>query len=385
MTPGLRACLRTLCALLNVLSFLTVASSLALAQSATEAAVPGDVVAEVEAALPPAPADFQILQHDWITFEFPASVRSRVVPLARVADEFRARLSGDLGHPVLSGRSLVRVARTPSQMVALAPTGFPPPPYAAGVAYEGDHLAILSLLSPGTWEATDLVELLRHELTHLALDDATEKHRVARWFNEGLAIRESGELPWQRRMSLMNASSAHRLLPLSELERTFPEDPAGVALAYAESADFVQFLMRDSDRARFGSLVERIRGGAAFERALGDAYGVDLRKLEYEWREDVARRYGLLPLITGGGVLWTLMVALSVVAWTVRRRRAKAKLAEWAMEEEQQRAAVTARPAVNAAAPTAGDHAEAERASRTSPVSHGVHVVEHEGRYYTVH
>jgi hypothetical protein len=385
LRSALRICLNSLCAWLVVLFFLGFGQKLAWAQSAGEPAVPGDVVAEQEAVLPAAPPEFQVLRREWITLEFPDSVRARVEPLARVADDFRARLSEDLGHPVLLGGLLVRIARTPSQMIVLAPAGFAPPPYAAAVAYQGKRLAILSLLSPGTWEATDLGELLRHELTHLALYDATNKHPVARWFNEGLAIRESGELPWQRRMSLINASAARQLMPFAELERSFPEDPAGVALAYAESADFVQFLMRESDRARFGSLVERVRGGVPFDRALGDAYGVDLRKLEYEWREDVAHRYGLLPLLTGGGVLWTLVVALTVVAWAIRRRRAKAKLAQWAIEEEPQAITTVAPTPIHAAAPTLDENAGSAQASRSSPVSHGVRVVEHEGRYYTVH
>jgi hypothetical protein len=364
---------------------LVVRPSWAWAQAGGDAPVPRDVVAQREAVLPSLPAEFQTLEHDWITFEFPASVRSRVEPLVRIADEFRARLSVDLGHPVLLARTRVRIARTPSQMSELAPTGFPPPAYATGVAYPALRVAILCLLNPGTWDASDLVELMRHELTHVALADATAEHPVARWFNEGLAIRESGELPWQRRLALMDASAAHRLLPLAELERTFPEDARGVALAYAESADFVQFLMREPDRARFGSLLERIRGDIPFERALDDAYGIDLRRLEYEWREDVSRRYSLLPLITGGGVLWTFVVALSVLAWASRRGRAKAKLAQWATEEELQRRAAGVREAEDVGTPVSAKAVPSDDATTSSPASQGVRVVEHEGRYYTIH
>ncbi len=240
-------------ALLSILVLLSVPlwSISAWAQTGTDVPLPRDLVTQGEAVLPSLPADFQTLDHDWMRFEFPSSVRSRVEPLVRVADDFRGRLAAQLGHPVLLNRTLVRIARTPSQMAELAPMGLPPPPYAEGVAYSASHLAVVSLLAPGTWEASNLVEVMLHELTHLALAEATDGHSVPRWFHEGLAIRESGELPWQRRMSLMDAAAAHRLLPLSELERGFPEDAGGVALAYAESADFVQFLMRDSDRVRF--------------------------------------------------------------------------------------------------------------------------------------
>ncbi len=91
--------------------------------------------------------------------------------------------------------------------------------------------------------------------------------------------------------------------PLADLDRGFPAGGYEVSIAYAESADFVRFLMRDADRARFGSFVERMRAGAGFDRALEDAYGTDLRKLEYEWREDMGHHFSVIPMLTGGGVL----------------------------------------------------------------------------------
>ena len=149
-------------------------------------------------------------------------------------------------------------------------------------------------------------------------------------------------------------------------------------MAYAESADVVRFLMRDDDRTRFGSLVQRLRAGTAFDRALADAYDTDLRKLEYEWREDVSHRFGVLPLLTGGGAVWTLIVGLSFAAWAKRRRRSKAKLAAWALEEAE----------MDAAAQAAHERLEREKAI---PVDEdempppAVPVVEHEGRWYTLH
>jgi hypothetical protein len=330
--------------------------------------------------LPPRPADFQRIERDWLTLEFPASVRDRAEGLAREAEEFRVSLSSEFGQDVLEG-VLIRIARTPEQMTELAPEDAPPPGYAAGVAYPSAHLALLALQAPGTWEAPDLVELLRHELSHLALYDAVAGHHVPRWFDEGLAIHESGELPWARRVALADASLGKHLLPLADLDRGFPADHYDVNIAYAESADFVSFLLRDSDRARFGSLVERVRGGAAFDRALEDAYGTDMRKLEYEWRAELSRRFGIVPALTGGGLLWVLIVGLAGAAWIKRRRLAKAKLARWALEEAEMEAALATAERARAEKPpaTAGDD---EIPARPAP---SIPVVEHEGRWYTVH
>jgi hypothetical protein len=325
------------------------------------------------AELPPLPGDFETIDRGWLVVAAPASVHERVTSAMHDAGELRERLSAELGQPVLD-HVVVRIARTPEQMAALAPVGWPPFAYATAMAYSGIRLVLISLKEPDSWEAPDLSEVLAHELTHIALGDAVGDHHVPRWFNEGLAIRESGEFLWPRRKTLLDASLSRQLLPLAELDRGFPNERYQVNIAYAESADFVSFLMREDDRARFGSLVERVRGGADFDRALEDAYGTDIRKLEYEWREDVGRRYGIVPALTGGGLLWVLVFGLAGVAWIKKRRRAKAKLEQWAREDREMDAALAAR---RSATMTAGDE-------ELPPVP-SVPVVEHEGRWYTVH
>jgi hypothetical protein len=260
-------------------------------------------------------------------------------------------------------------------MAELAPRGAPPFAYAAAMAYPSLHFIMLGLRAPDTWEAPDLAESLRHELTHLALSDAVGGRPVPRWFNEGLAIRQSGEIPWARLKTLWDASLSKRLIPLKDLDAAFPTDRLEVSVAYAESADFVTFLMRDPDRARFGSLVQRIREGTPFDRALEDAYGTDVRKLEFQWREEVARRFGIIPLLTGGGLLWGLILGLACAAWLKRRKRSKAKLEQWSREEAALDAALQA-----AARP--GPAASDEEVPTRLPAPG---VVEHEGRWYTLH
>jgi hypothetical protein len=359
------------------------AAGAAEAQEAPAATPPRDVAGVVQPAaarLPPPPPEFMRLDEGWLAIEAPASIRDRVDSLARDAHEFRARLGADLGQAVLD-HVTVRIGRNPAQMAELAPTDSPPFGYAVGMAYPSLHLILMSLQAPDTWEAPDLVETLRHELTHLALDEAVAGHHVPRWFNEGLAIEESGELAFGRFRILWDATLSHTLLPLADLDRGFPSDRAQVGIAYAESADVVRFLMRNDDRARFGSLVERVRSGAAFDRALGDAYDTDVRKLEYEWREEVSHRYGLVPVLTGGGALWTLIAGLAMVAYVKRRKRAKVKLAQWAREEAEMEASVVLAKDRAAAAEAAGV-LEDDLAGYTKP---GVPIVEHDGEWHTLH
>jgi hypothetical protein len=233
---------------------------------------------------------------------------------------------------------------------------------------------------------------LRHELTHLALADAVGGHHVPRWFDEGLAVHESGELPVARFWALWDATVSKRLLPLADLDRSFPADRYEVNVAYAESADFVRFLMRDADRARYGSLVQRVRAGVPFGRALEDAYGTDVAKLEYEWREERSRRFGLAPVLTGSGLLWVAVAGLMVAAWTKRRRRARAILAQWAREETEQQARAQAaleasREPTNAQRGQPGQEGSVPDvpSGRRSSLPPSLPLVEHDGRWYTLH
>lgn len=358
----------------------------ALAADAEGEPTPHDVgeVAQPTAKLPDPPADFERIDAGWLTIEFPSSVRDRATAVLSDAEAFRTRLAAQLGQPVLD-HVRMRIARDPEQMAALVPEGAGTFSYASAMAYPSLRVTVLSLKAPRTWEATDVIELSRHELMHLALNDAIAGHRVPRWFDEGLAIHESGENWTERLSTLWQASLAHTLLTFPELDRGFAEG-GDVNVAYAEAADVVRFLMRDDDQARFGSLVQRLRAGTPFERALNDAYDTDLRKLEYEWRTDISHRFGVVPLLTGGGALWGFIVLLAGVAWARRRRRTKAKLDQWAREEAE----------MDAAAEAARERLEREKTALASAASSddddlpdhpkpGVPVVEHEGRWYILH
>ena len=146
-----------------------------------------------------------------------------------------------------------------------------------------------------------------------------------------------------------------------------------VTIAYAESADFVRFLLRDEDRARFGSLIERVRKGTPFDRALSDAYSDGARKLEYQWHEELEKRFSFWPVLTGSSVLWASIMGMLVVAWVRRRRKSKDTLARWAKEEAEE----DARRAAVVEAVTATN---VELVVRRS-----IPTIQHDGEWHTLH
>jgi hypothetical protein len=283
-------------------------------------------------AIPPPPAGFNTHDGGWIKFAYEPGLRERVQPLITQADAARAELVRRFGRPVLS-KVTVYVARTPGEMASLAPEGAPFPRYAAGVAYSDIGFVLLTLHPVDPNSRHDLGEVFRHELAHVALHDAVDGRPVPRWFNEGVAVFVSGEGSVTRLQTLWTATVADELLPLGRLERTFPTDAVGVSVAYAQAADVVRFLIRRQDQQRFTGLVERVRKGQDFERALNDSYGLDLATLEFEWREDVARRYTFWPVIFSGTVIWVGAIGLFIWGWRRRKKRSGVTLARWGREE----------------------------------------------------
>jgi hypothetical protein len=363
--------------------------STAWAQSEPSAISPRDVPDYAPSAqelhYPPLPSTFATRDAGWIRFGYPPSAQGRIDPLIETAVEARAALAAELGRPVLDNVE-VRIARTPEELAALAPSDAPPPDYAEGVAYARLRLIIISLVAPHAAEPPLLSEVLRHELAHVALHDAVGGRPVPRWFNEGFAVHASGESSLLRSSTLWKATLSKRLLPMRDLDRTFPASSDLASIAYAQSADFVRFLLRRQDRARFAMFVERLDRGEPFDASLSDAYATDIRRLEFQWRQELSRRYSWVPVFLGGGMLWVGAFVVLGFGYLRRRRDAKRTLARWAREEAEQdrvaaqrepeplRAAISPRatPGSVAAAILKGNDAELPR-------------VEHNGRWHTLH
>lgn len=338
--------------------------------------------------LPPIPAGFNSYDAGWVRFIYHPSSRERVQPLIAQAEAVRHDLTERLGFPVLT-EVRVEVARTPGEMATFAPSGAPYPEYAAGVAYSELGLVLLSLTPVHPGEEQDLGEVFRHELAHVALHDALNGQNVPRWFNEGFAVFASGESSFTRMKTLSMATVGGSLIPLHELERTFPDDETKAQVAYAQAVDVLRFLVRREDAHRFRALVSELREGKSFEQAVLDAYAVDLATLELEWRDDASRRYTFVPILLSGTFFWVIALALAVWAWRRRKRRDKLTLQRWAREEaveDLQRARLALRSEAARVHIVLAKGAEvpvAQLAASTSEKE--IPVVEHDGSWHTLH
>lgn len=325
--------------LLSLLMFLVLA--LPWRAQADERAPPSDVSLATfeESALPAAPEGFAQRRTGAVRWDYPEAATTLVDQLAETLRTEWPRIEQELGVDV-DDALVIRIGRNPDEMAALAPPRAPPPAYAVGVAYPASGLVLLTLSAPETWERPDVLQVLAHELSHVALHRAAGGHPVPRWFTEGVAIHQARERSFERMQTLWEATVRGTVLPLDDLSRRFPSRPHEVSVAYAESADFVEWLLRRGDDNRqFAALIGRLSRGQPFETAVSQTWSAGIGQLEHEWREGLNERYGAMPLLLGTGVIWVLISLLVVLAWLRRRRDARRTLSQWAVQERDADAA----------------------------------------------
>lgn len=176
---------------------------------------------------------------------------------------------------------------------------FRPPPWSHGLSRPDLRLvAVYEQPEPGR-----LLQVVAHQLGHLALEGYWGVRVPPPWLNEGFAMlmeeaaSEPGRGPWAREAAGLPLEG---LLPLERLvhaaPREGPEENAETARWYLQSYLLAEYLYRQHPRPRFLALCRALRGGASFERALPRAYPyADPLRLERAWLAWLRRRNSAAP------------------------------------------------------------------------------------------
>jgi hypothetical protein len=350
-----------------------------------EGQAPRDLVSTTQLSIPALPRDFQKRTSGRVRFAFhpqDEGIAGRLIgglpkALRRVADELGVARDQELE---------VRIARSPIEMARLAPDRAPPPAYAVGVAYPALGLIVLSVVDPQSYFPPNLSDVLTHELSHILLHRAAGQRPLPLWFVEGLAVHQAGEQRMSRVQTLWEAAVVDEVLTTTELSSRFPTRPQQVNLAYAQSADLVEYLLRsEANRSYLVKLLREVKAGRSFEQALLTAYGVDLPYLEHEWRRSLSERYRVLPLVLTGTALWGGIAVLVVVAFVRRRKDQRQKLSRWAEEEAREDRALTENRGLPMLSPGAAELSPELFVIAAHTRDSAVPTIEHEGQRYTLH
>jgi len=288
-----------------------------------------------------------------IELQFEPGLESDAQRMLVTAEDALDRIRGDLVDLRVPDRITVQLVRDASSLANVAPAGRGAPVWAIGVAYP--DLGVISVAMRRGSTISDPVQTLRHELAHIALGTALGD-RAPHWLHEGFAYQHSMEWSWDRTETLAGMAWFGGIVPLDQLDRSFPAEEAPAHRAYAQSYDFVGFLSRrgrwednadDGDRWPFRRFLTMIGNGADLDAAAKKAFGKPLFELYDEWKADLSQRYLLAPIGLFGLALWILCAVLLALAWARKKRQNRRRLGQWEREErERDAAAARLRPIV---------------------------------------
>lgn len=144
---------------------------------------------------------------------------------------------------------------------------------------------MFALIAPGDVAGAEIARTVPHELTHLVFNTAVDNpyHYPPRWLDEGVATYLTEGFTPSDRAAVRAAAAAGRLMPLTALEGQFPTTYERFALAYAESASAVSYLVDTKGSDALVSLVNGYADGVTDDEAFMAAIGTDLAGFEAAW------------------------------------------------------------------------------------------------------
>ena len=232
----------------------------------------------------------------------------------------------------------VRIDVAPNEEAFRALIGPSAPEWGAAVAFPRSQRIVMQGRFVGA-EVGDPLEILRHEVAHLALHEYLGD-LPPRWFDEGYASYAAGE--WDREETLTtNFALVLRGVPTFEaLEEGFyagaQQATGAYALAYRAVAELAA-LDRERGLALF---FERWRETGSMDSAMRSSYAVTFDGFEKLWQTRTRRRFGALALVTDLAIVGVGVLAVLVPLRQAQKRRRRQRLE---LLRESERAAERAR------------------------------------------
>jgi peptidase MA superfamily protein len=251
-------------------------------------------------------------------------------PLARSLLEYALQTDTFPGLPRPRARVTVAIAADGRQFRQLI--GPTVPEWGSAVAFPHANRIVMQGRRAGS-RAGDPIEVLRHELAHLALHEALGDV-TPRWFDEGYASFAARE--WSREDALRaNLALVIRGTPtLDELESWFSGGATRAEAAYALSYRAVAELAALDQRRGLTVLFREWARTQKLDAAIRNAYGLTLAGFETRWRDRTRRRYGGLAALTDI-TLGALLVLVAVLPlYLARRRRDRRRMAALVAADE---------------------------------------------------
>jgi hypothetical protein len=198
------------------------------------------------------------------------------------------------------------------------------PEWGAAIAFPAQRTIIMQGRAAGS-DAGDPRVVLRHELAHLALDEALGD-LPPRWFHEGYASVAAGEWGREEVFATSVALLLRGMPSLDSLDRTFAGGASRADAAYALAHRAVAELAALDPERGLTLFFEYWRETRSLEIAIRRAFGMTQAQFEERWRTRTRRQYGALAIAADLSLAAALLMTIVVPLYMARRRRDRRRL-----------------------------------------------------------
>lgn len=213
--------------------------------------------------------------------------------------------------------------------------------WADGTAWPQRSLIYLKAPRARSGMSKDLEQVLEHEVVHVLLGQAFGRRPVPTWLQEGMAQYFAGEVTPDLPQRIARGMVGGGLMSLNQLSYGFPRSPQRADLAYAQSADLINWIASEYGEDALRVLVQEMSRGESMNASLYTATGVTSTELEGAWQSRLKDNGLWLAAFAAEGSFFVLVIPLALFgAWRLRKRQ-KETLARWE-DEERRRAAYEA-------------------------------------------
>ncbi len=203
-------------------------------------------------------------------------------------------------------------------------------------ADSGDNVVVMGMLRAER-DASPFRSILKHELVHLYLGRHIDAQRLPRWLDEGVSQWASGgvsELLWMGKTTeIEKATLRGGLIPLEDLERSFPGGEKPLRLAYQESLSIVNFIVAEHGEEGLRGVLGSLKDGNEIDGAVSAALGVGMEELQEAWLQHLNRRHTLLTYL--GDHFYTFLFVFAALLTVYGFARAVIKARNYRNEDKE--------------------------------------------------
>ena len=182
----------------------------------------------------------------------------------------------------------------------------------------------------------DIYQTAVHELVHIALNRMTKGIILPRWFHEGIALTLSGETSTEESIVISKALFTGSLIDLHDIDSVNNYGRFKAELSYCQSRQAILYLVDTYGLEVLSDIIMEVKKRKNFWDGIYEVLHVTEKEFEFFYRKYILDHHGKLYWLIDTYIIWSIIVLLFIIGFslTIYRRKRKLRLLEIESEKE---------------------------------------------------